>query len=174
MTECVLIATDTRLAGEQAARRAGLEPRIVIGKRDCAGGLGSVRRAARDAGLRTTVIHSRDWERVLLPQLFELAALRIGAGDCRVLLGDGSEHRSLSRTRLALHVLRLPFDALAGLAGAGAEVVRFRRSRRSAPASARAADGDGVLAIWPGAGAAVGGAVTHVSGVVAAFRNAGL
>jgi glycosyltransferase involved in cell wall biosynthesis len=174
VTDCVLIATDTRLAGEQAARRAGLEPRLVIGKRDCAGGLSAIRRAARDAGLRTTAIHSRDWDRVVLPQLFELAALRIGAAECRVLLGDGTTHRSLSRTRLALHVLRLPFDVLAGLAGAGAEVVGFLRSRRGAPAFAHAADGDGVLAIWPGAGAAVGGAVTHVSGVLAAFRNSGL
>ncbi len=174
--ECVLIATDTPMVAEAAARRAGFQPRLVVGKRDCAGRLGSIRRAAREAGLDTAVIHSRNWDRETLPQLFELAALRIGARDCHVVIGDGDGAGSLTRARLGLHALRLPGEVLSGLAGAGTELARFARERQRPPAAAAPDPGrDAVLAIWPcPSSAAVGGAVTHVGGVLAAFRRLGL
>ncbi len=174
--ECVLIAAHTPLAGERAARRAGLEPRLVIGKRDCAAPLGNVRRQARKLGLRTVAIHTHDWDREVLPQLFELAALRIGLPDCRILVGDGAVQRRLSRGQLGMHGARLPYDGSVGVTQVGLEALHLSRVRRHRTPSAKLDEhSDGVLAIWPGASStAVGGAVTHVSGVLAAFRHRGL
>jgi len=173
--DCVLIASGTAFAAEQSAHRAGLDPRIIISKRDCARRLGSVHRQARALGINTIAIHSMDWNRQSLPQLFELAALRLGLPDCRILIGDGGVQLPLSRARLALRTAQLPLDGVAGALLVGAEVAHVARARRR-PAAVPEFDGErnAVLAIWPETrGAIVGGPVTHMSGILAGFRQLG-
>lgn len=173
--DCVLIASGSQLEAQDAARVAGLEPRLVIGKHDCARPLSAVRRRARDLGIHTTAIHSADWDRQALPQLFELAAARLGLPDCRVIVGDGKRQMRLSRPALALNAAALPLEAAASVSLVGAEIAQLARARRRSVVFRPVDDQrDAVLAIWPGAmGANVGGAVTHMSGILAAFRRLG-
>ena len=172
---CVLIASESTTAAEQAALRAGLTPGLVIGKHECAGSLRAIRHQARALGIRTVAIHSADWERQSLPYLFELAALRLGLDDCRIVVGDGSSVLPISRRRLARSAARMPLEAGEALATVGAELSRFERARRRPTQTPRADAGrDAVIGIWPGAGALVGGHVTHMSGVLAAFADLGL
>src|SRR5580704_9539559 len=110
-TRCVLIVSGSAAAAKRAASNAGLEPRLVVTKHDCAGRLAPVRRRARALGIETTAIHSPDWDRQALPELFELAALRLGLPDCRILVGDGRVQLPLSRADLVLRTGRLPIDA---------------------------------------------------------------
>ncbi len=111
-----------------------------------------------------------------MPQLFELAAMRLALRECRVLVGEGQVQLSLSRTALALRAARLPLEATAALTRVGAETSQLARGRRhSRPAATEGGKRDAVLAIWPGyPGTKVGGSVTHMSGVLAAFRHLGL
>ncbi len=175
LADCVLIVSGSELQAQAAARTTGLEPRLMIGKHDCARPLGEVRRQARALGIETTAIHTTDWDRQPLPQLFELAAARLGLPDCRVIVGDGQRQIRLSRPALALNAAALPFEAVAGISMVGAEVAQFAQARRRALVSRPVDDRrDAVLGIWPGApGANVGGSVTHMSGILAAFRDLG-
>ena len=175
LTDCVLIVSGSKLQAQAAARAAGLEPRLMICKHDCARPLGEVRRRAQALGIETTAIHTTDWDRQPLPQLFEFAAARLGLPDCRVIVGDGQRQIRLSRPALALNAAVLPFEAVAGLSLVGAEIAQLARARRRAVASRPVDDQrDAVLAIWPFATAAnVGGRVTHMSGILAAFRHLG-
>ncbi len=172
---CLLIASDSQLAAEQAARNAGLEPRLQITKAQCARPLGPIRHEARALGIRLTAIHSSDWERESLPQLYELAALRLGLETC-VLVGDGSAQVALSRPQLLMRTASLPFDAITGVSLVAAELLRLRRTPTRAPGAFKiGGDGDAVMAAWPfGAQAQVGGPVTHLAGILGAFQHCGL
>ena len=175
LTDCVLIVSGSELQAQAAARAARLEPKIMIGKHDCARPLGAVRRRAHALGIETTAIHSTDWDRQPLAQLFELAAARLGLPDCRVIVGDGQRQIRLSRPALALNAAALPFEAVTALSLVGAEIAQLARARRRAPAAGPVDDQrDAVLGIWPGApGTNVGGGVTHMAGILAAFRHLG-
>ncbi len=174
-TDCVLIVSGSQLEAQAAAHAAGLQPRLTIDKHDCARPLSALRRRARALGIETTAIHSTDWDRQPLPQLFEMAAARLGLPDCRVIVGDGQRQIRLSRPALALNAAALPFEAVAGLSLVGAEAARLGRARRRGFATRPVDDRrDAVLAIWPGAlSTNVGGGVTHMSGILAAFRHHG-
>jgi glycosyltransferase involved in cell wall biosynthesis len=172
---CALIATGRPAAAERAARRAGLEPCITLTKGDCAGSLRRTRREARANGIGTVAIHSADWSRQPLPALFELAALRLGLPDCRVVDGAAAEPIRLTRSRLMRNAVSLPVDAAAAAALSVRESRHLARIRRGHAHPQLDRDRDAILAMWPGtAGSAVGGAVTHMAGVLAALRRSGL
>jgi glycosyltransferase involved in cell wall biosynthesis len=175
---CVLISTGPEGAARRAAALAGLEPHAVLSKGDCARRLASVRRGARDAGVDVTVIHSPDWERQRLPHLFELAAARLALPEALLIGDDGVLVDRRTRGDSTRRALAAPGEAAAGLALAAAEAAHFERARRrpAPPASGRAfRPGDTVLAVWEGSpGTSVGGSVTHIAGVLAGFRSAGL
>lgn len=171
---CVLIATDSADDARRAASRAGLYPSIVLFKADCARTLGDVRRAAAAGNVATTVVHSADWSRQTLPQLFELAAARLALP--HTVLLDGAGQTPVGRRRLVVRAAAAPAEVLAGAALAGVESARlaaagrrrstFRRAQRSR---------DAVLAVWQGSPAiSVGGSVTHIAGILGGFRSAGL
>jgi glycosyltransferase involved in cell wall biosynthesis len=169
----VLIATGGELAARRAAAAAGLEPRIVLAKRRCAGGLRSVRLDARRLRARVVAIHSADWSREPLPQLLELAALRVGAHECVLLDADGGAV-TIGRGRLAARLAAAPLEGAVAVAMVGREVgaLALESRRRPAPRVGTNATQPALLAIWPG-GAHVGGSVTHMSGVLAGFRALG-
>jgi glycosyltransferase involved in cell wall biosynthesis len=172
---CVVIASGPSAAAERAARRAGLEPCITITKGDCATALRHTRREARATGIGTVAIHSPDWSRQALPALFELAALRLRLPDCRVIDGAAVEPIRLTRARLLRNAASLPVEAAAAGALTAREWGDLARNRRGH--ARRHLDGgrDAVLAMWPGAaGSHVGGAVTHMAGILAALRRTGL
>ena len=177
MTDCLLIATGLREPAERAAAAAGLAARIVASKEDCADRLGELRAQARRLGLETVAVHSGDWSRQAMPQFFELAALRLGARELRILSGPGPQGTVLTRARLRRRLAALPFEAAAALAVTGAEAARLagpagrrRPPRRAAPGGELA-----ILALWRGLTpeTPAGGAVTHVSGILSGFRRLG-
>jgi glycosyltransferase involved in cell wall biosynthesis len=175
----VLIAAGDLNAAGRAARAAGLDPAIVLTKADCAGPLRGVRRRAAQLGIRTALIHSSDWSRQTAPHLFELAAARLGL---RTYLAVGSEPGGFvrrGRFELAVRGGALPFSLARALALTAAEGARLahaaKRDRPDRPLP-RVAEPTSVLAIWldlVGAGQ-VGGAVTHLGGVLGGFRKAGV
>src|SRR5205807_7106052 len=176
---CVVIASSSREAARLDAIAAGLDPLVVLTKAECAGALGGVRRQARELGIRTLAIHSPDWSRQPMAQFYELAAVRLGLPECRIIGPDGVTQARLSRNEVAARVAVLPIEVAGGLAVFAAEAARCGRIARTAPRPRRARPdgaGDVVLAFWLGAGLGtnVGGSVTHVSGVLGGFRNQGL
>jgi glycosyltransferase involved in cell wall biosynthesis len=176
---CAVIAPGSREAAQRAAHTAGLEPIVVLTKADCATELRDVRRRMRHLGVRTLAIHSDDWSREHMPQFYEVAAARLGMPECRIVGSDGSVELRLGGLKLATRLARLPLEFAGGFGLAGAEAVHFRRMRDRAGARPRGDDNgreNVVLALWlgPGPGTNVGGAVTHVSGVLGGFRSAGL
>lgn len=170
---CVLVAAGPTLVAERAALAAGLEPRVVLTKRQCAGRLRGERLRADRLGARVVAIHSADWSREPLPQLLELAALRLGARECIVLDGAGGRSR-VGRLALAARAAGLPFEVALAVAMVGREVGAFAVERRVTPQSMPRGDGarPTLFAIWP-SGAQIGGSVTHMAGVLAGFRALG-
>jgi glycosyltransferase involved in cell wall biosynthesis len=175
---CVLIATESAERARRAAAMVGLEPRVVLSKADCARGLGDVRRAATRARIATTAVHSPDWQRQSLPQLFELAAIRLAVPETLVIGDDGELQLRRGRGGMMTRALVAPPEIVLGLALAGAEGMHFARARRRQSASRRPLGplrGSTALVVWEGApGTVVGGSVTHIAGVLGGFRAAGL
>jgi glycosyltransferase involved in cell wall biosynthesis len=177
---CAVLATGSPERARDAARAAGLEPVLTVTKADGPAGLVAARERARERGVRTLAIHSDDWERERQPQSFEVLAARLGLPECRIIAGDGTLTARLGRGRLAARLVALPLELGAGLARTGVEAARLGRlmSRPAPPVrrAARSPPGDAVLAVWLGSHPAthVGGAVTHVSGILSGFRSAGL
>jgi glycosyltransferase involved in cell wall biosynthesis len=175
-----VLATGSPERARDAARAAGLEPVLTLTKADEATRIAAARRRARERGVRLLAIHSDDWERERQPQSFELLAARLGLPECGIIAGDGTLTARLGRARLAARLAALPLELGAGLAGTGGEAARLGRlTSRPAPPRRRAArspPADTVLAVWLGSHPTthVGGAVTHVSGILSGFRSAGL
>lgn len=172
---CVVVATGWREPAERAARAAGLDPRIVIGKEECTGSLREVRRRARREGIQTLAIHSGDWDRQAMPQLFELAAARLGLKDRRILNDSGAQ-RALTSAELAVRVATLPVQAAAGATTAALEGARLARRRSPAKTPTPPESTPTVLTIWRGLATDTppGGPVTHASGIFTGFRRLGL
>jgi glycosyltransferase involved in cell wall biosynthesis len=172
---CVVIASGPSAAAERAARRAGLDPCVTVTKGDCAGPLRRTRRKARALGIGTVAIQSPDWSRQPMPALFELAALRLGLPDCRIIDGAAADPIRVSRARLVRNAVSLPVDAAAAAALSAREWGHVAQVRRRHTPPHLDCDRDAVLAMWPGtAGSAVGGAVTHMAGILAALRRSGM
>lgn len=175
---CVLIATGSRESASRDALAAGFYPALALTKSDCVRGLVEVRRRAHELGIHTVVIHSADWQHEPMPQLYELAAVRLGLPECHIIGPVGIPGLRLSRSKLRGNAAMLPLEAARGLSLSAAEVSRFilndRRKPARCPEPARQR-GEMVLALWLIApGTTVGGTVTHISGVLGGFREAGL
>lgn len=174
----IVLATGSSEAAERDSLRAGFDPVLVVSKAECKGDWAGIRRFAREQGVRTMLIHSREWAREPTPQLYELAALRLGLPNCHILERGGEIKNSASRCRLATQTAVIPVEAASGLALVGAEAMRLRRLKRVArerTTNSFRADGP-LLALWivTDPQPQTGGSVTHMSGVLAAFRRAGL
>jgi glycosyltransferase involved in cell wall biosynthesis len=152
---------------------------LALRKSDFGVGLADARRQARDRGIGTVVIHSSDWSREHMPQSLEVAAARLGLPDCRIVDSDGAVQSCLTRPGLMARLAAVPVEVLGGLGLAAVEGVRLRRLCQTTVVDPATVDGPTkgpVLAFWlgPGPNEEVGGAVTHVSGVLGGFRSAGL
>lgn len=165
-----VLTTGLRHDAEQAAQRFGIEPVIVLTRRD-------VRRPAayrallRDHGVETLAVHARSWERAPNPHFF-MAAAAAAPVPRRILLSN-EEAKPFSRLAAATWIPRLAFDAVVEapplLLPSGAKL-----SRRRTPV-VTLGSGSNVLAIWRGTPEnVVGGSITHISGVLAGLRELGL
>jgi glycosyltransferase involved in cell wall biosynthesis len=172
----VLIATDTEARARRAASAAGIEATAILSKSDCARVVLRGRPTTADPAA-ATVVYSPDWRRQGMPQLFELAAVRLGTPEMMVVGDTGRVQVRVARRRLSAGALFAPAEIAAGYGMAGAQGAHLVRAGRRGRARSRAAHagGDGVLAIWHGSpGTVVGGSVTHVAGVLRGFAAAGV
>jgi len=173
----LVIAASSPAAATAFARAAGVEPVLVL---DGAGlierwhRLGAI---VRDRGIDAVLLHSVAWRREIYPRVFE-AALALVPVRLRYL-ADEETGQVAPVTRLGAvgRGARMPVDMLVGAALVGGRLTRLPHARgRPGPVRATSGLGRGaVLAIWTGASSgSTGGAVTHLSGILGAYRRAGL
>jgi glycosyltransferase involved in cell wall biosynthesis len=172
----ILVAASGRAPAEAFARSRQLEVRRVLGKRDLLVSPRRLKRHAREAGVEGVIVHSADWRRERTPQLFELA-LFLMPSPRRYIVDEAArlEHR-VSSSGLALRLARMPADGLWDAIVVGREVLRLGRRRRlkTLTRPSRRGPGLSMLAIWPGSPSVAGGSLTHIAGILGAFRRAGV
>ncbi|MBV9466637.1 MAG: glycosyltransferase family 4 protein [Solirubrobacterales bacterium] len=172
-----ILAAAGKVRAESYAREQGIEPALTLERADLLTGPSALRERARHTRLDAAMVHSADWRRERSPQLYELALALIPAR--RRVIADEATGRiaPVGRGELAAGVARLPL-ALAQAGGAiTAEALRLTlgHPRAFAEPAGRAPNGArSVLAIWPGSSGTVGGAVSHITGILGGLRRAGL
>jgi glycosyltransferase involved in cell wall biosynthesis len=163
-------------AAERFARRSGLEPAVIVDGRELAARGPRVRELLLAHGSERVIIHSLDWSRQPTPQLYEIAAWLGGASDVQLVDERTGQTVAFPRARGRRAALRLPLELLDGGRQVAGEIARSQASRRRtrvlAPSTASLSGG--VLAIYLAGSDTVGGAITHMSGILGALRRAGL
>ena len=170
---CIVIAASTRVDAEAYVRRSGLSARIVdrFDIAACRGRVGSL----VDGRLDRVVLHTLDWRREHMPQLYLLALARSRVADVRLVdESAGGGERPLGAGERLAGALAVPGQALVAAARCAGEVARGRPRRpHRAPFPDRPPKT--VVAVWPGAAETrVGGSVTHAAGILGAFGSLGL
>lgn len=174
----LVLAASSPAAAVSYAHSKGVEPELVLGRSDLAVHRSRLRAMVRQRGIDGALLHSSAWEREICPQLF-LAALTLAPVAWRYLADEEQELlRQVTTAELIGGIARLPLDAVTGVGLIGARVARsMLRERHCSSVSRRrrpAADRDAVLAIWRGStGTPIGGAVTHMRGILGALRRVG-
>jgi glycosyltransferase involved in cell wall biosynthesis len=172
----LLLAATSRGATERLAADCGIEPSMILDRYELAADPSAFRRACQGPDVRHVVVHSVDWRRETMPQLYT-AALAAARGTDRWLLDErAGTIRRLSPAWTWLSAARAPLEVLAAVARGVAGAARFLGGAE-AELQPRIQNGDvdRILAIWGGdVDATVGGSVTHLSGILAGFRRAGV
>jgi glycosyltransferase involved in cell wall biosynthesis len=172
----LVIAATSVAAAERYVSARGIEPAEVVTRRQLRRNPQFLRRLVRDDGIDRAIVHSVDWSRQALPQLYE-AALMAAPVEERYLADDrtGNVIRVDGANALRL-AARLPLDGLAATACIMTESLRFAASRRrSTPFPRSAGRGSAAMAIWLGSlDSPVGGSVTHISGMLSGFQKLGV
>jgi glycosyltransferase involved in cell wall biosynthesis len=167
----ILIAASGRDAARAFADAHGLTVRCVLGKRDLLGSPRRLRRIVRKTGADGVIVHSMSWRRQRTPQLFELALFLMSLDHRFVVDEETGLVRRVGSPGLALRLARLPADGAWDALVIGSEAARLaRRHKRpntwDEPSS--------VLAVWPGSHSTAGGSLTHIAGILGAFRRSGV
>jgi glycosyltransferase involved in cell wall biosynthesis len=175
------VAATSKVAAERFARANGIEPQLIFtGAEFLAAPLRFVR-LLRSKNVDVLALHSRAWQRQPCPHAYELV-LSLAPGRDRYVIDEetGLLHR-FGFPDLARRTALLPAEIAAGVGSAGRELSRhvWRRARGGRAAGPRGVPDDppgagrSLLAVWPGSWEPVGGAVTHISGILGAFRRLG-
>ncbi len=171
--EWVVVAGASRRAAKEYAERVGLAGAKVVDRHGLSA-LGD--RLSSESDPPAVCLHTLDWRRQPLPQLYVTTLLRAGVRKV-VVADEAGGVRSWTRMDLAREALKLPSQVLSGVGSATAEVARLARAHRRAlvPPRYLPAEPSAVLVIWIGnPESLVGGSVTHISGVLSGFKNRGL
>jgi glycosyltransferase involved in cell wall biosynthesis len=171
---CLIVAAGPRAAAETFAREQGISATIVT--RDELGLGRRLRAAVRSFGAEVIVVHTPDWRRQLNPQLYELALALAPAQERYVADDSAGIVRPVGRPEALARIVLIPGAVIVAAASTALEATRILnlkpnpvRSPRQRVSTERA-----LLAVWLGSpGTAVGGSVTHVSGVLGGFRRSG-
>lgn len=171
----LLIAASSRGTAEAYAARRGIDVALILDRRDLLTPPWRLRARIAAAGVDRAAIHSVDWQRERAPQLSELA-LGLAPLGVRELIDEASATVESRGDFLAAGTAaRLPFEVARAGAAAGLQVSRLLRGTPSRPVdSSRLGEPTAVLAVWPGSSNGVGGAVTHMSGILSGFKRVGL
>lgn len=175
----MLVAATDRSAAAAYARDCGIEPRLTLGKSELMTHPRQLREMIRSAGVDAALVHSTDWRRQRNPQLYEVM-LALMPVRSRYIVDErtGTVHR-IGAVGLAARIGRLPAHAVqvtGSIGGAGLRLTRCKalkhRSNRNGNSIVRSGRAS-VLVIWPGSADGFGGSLTHISGILGAFRNYG-
>ena len=166
----LLIALESRSDAEKIAAQLGLDVVSCVDRaalmRPC-----RLRRLLAEVQANHVLVYSEDWERERAPQLVELATALLPGATSEVYDAARDSVFPLHRATAARTLAILPLEVAAGAAQA-AGAARRGRSALGGPPPATGRPG-AILAVWPGS-SAEGGAVTHASGILGAFRELGL
>jgi glycosyltransferase involved in cell wall biosynthesis len=164
-----VLATAHTDAALQALSRLGIEPAVVLTRSD-ARRVRRLRAQLLKHRVDTLILQTRSWDRMPSPHVFMVAAAAAPVRTRILLTGD--EVRPVGRLAAALWAPRIAYDMVEATA---LSLLAARRVARRRGPVGPARGGDRVLAIWRGApDNVVGGAITHMSGILGGFRAAGL
>lgn len=174
---CLIIAATSAAAARRYAAANNVEPHYIVTRRELKRGPRSLREVVSRHGLRRAIVHSVDWSRQGLPQIYEIALL-VAPVDERYLADDRRGTTTRVDEAAALRcVARLPWDGTAAGGCVLAESLRFSTSllRRPNRVDRRVSESPSVMATWLGSlESPVGGSITHMSGMLAGFRELGV
>lgn len=163
-----------RGAAEAYVCRHGLTAEVLTA-REVLGRRSDLFRRTRAQRLDHIIFHSVDWSRETAPQLPELAGMLLARA--RIDLADdvSAQPVRLPAVHRIAAVPRALADAARGCVCVHTEQRRVARlSRAPAPVPAGGPARASVMAIWLGGlSPAVGGSVTHMSGILSGFRQHG-
>lgn len=176
-----ILAASSRWAAERYLGSRQVEAELVLTGTDLTE-LGSrLPVLIREAGIETLALHSTAWRRQVYPHLYELA-LALAPVHRRLMVDEElDEVAEVSRRSLLRSLSVAPAEVVVGTGLASAEAVRHLcakgaagRRERGVGTAARPGATPSVLAIWRGSlESRVGGSVTHISGILGAFRRRG-
>jgi glycosyltransferase involved in cell wall biosynthesis len=172
----LILAATSRGAAERFAQSQGLEDAQVVDRHDIVAARACLRRLIQRSGIDQICLHTHDWQRQTMPQLY-LTALALSGAPAVTIADESSGITVWTQRAIRAAALRIPLEMAQGLASIGLESARLgvtvrvnRKPNPSLVANPRA-----VLAVWVGsAESPVGGSVTHISGILSGFRDAGL
>jgi len=171
----LVIAASSRAAAIRYAEEAGLVVGRVVDRVQLASAGGRIDALAAPANGRRILLHSLDWDREEMPQLYLLALARSRVTTAFLGEGDGLIPRPISFGEVLVGAALAGPQALRGVTQAGVEVLRAARNAPSAPRGHQRRQRRSVVALWPGSiGGDVGGSVTHAAGILGAFKAIGL
>jgi glycosyltransferase involved in cell wall biosynthesis len=175
----LVIAASSPAAATAFAKAAGVEAVLVLDGVGLVERWHGLRSMVRDRGIDAVLLHSTAWRREIYPQVFE-AALALVPVRLRYLADEeGGRVSLITRAGIAGRNARIPVDMVVSAALVGGRLARLLPGRgRPAsvqPAGTARSGPAAVLAIWGEVpSGSTGGAVTHLSGILGAYRRAGL
>jgi glycosyltransferase involved in cell wall biosynthesis len=127
------------------------------------------------AGAGVACLHSIDWSRQTMPQLWALALARSRVGDLHLVdEAFSATPRPIRRAR-ARDALAAGVQIATGAMHGAAEARHILRAGKMATLPPGRRESRSVVAVWPGSlAASVGGSTSHAAGVLGAFRRRGL
>ncbi len=177
----LLVAATDRSAAAAYARDCGIEPRLTLGKSELMRHPRRLREMIRKAEVDAALVHSTDWRRQRNPQLYEVTLAFMPVRSRYIVDERTGTVRRIGAAGVAARIGRLPVDALrvtGSVVGAGLRLAQCKAVRHLSNSNGNSivraeAGRTSVLVIWPGSGDGFGGSLTHISGILGAFRNYG-
>jgi glycosyltransferase involved in cell wall biosynthesis len=172
-----IIVAGSQSDAERYAHRSGLRGCLLLSKEDLLSDPGGFRRKLKTLGVNALAVHSSSWARQGSPQVYEMALAIAPVARRYIVDAERDTVFEVARHQVALALMRLPADLLWGLGVIGRETLTFSKGRRGQQRSSsmRPVDRGAVVAIWHGLrGGEIGGAATHIAGILGGFKSLGL
>ena len=173
-----VIGATSREDAERYSDERGLTRPLIRSKADVLADPLAFRRELLSTRTEVLAVHSRAWRRQRSSEFFECVLALSPVRRRLIVDGETGSEYELGRADLAARLAHAPADVIQGLGMAARELAAFRAARRKPPprrGPGRRTDPDAVIAIWHGLQTAdVGGAATHIAGILGGFRALGL
>src|ERR1700761_1310091 len=173
-----VIGATSREDAQRYSNERGLRRPLIRSKAEGLADPVGFRRELLSSHIDVLAIYSRAWRRQRSSEFFECVLALSPVRHRLIVDGESGSEYDLGRADLAARLARAPADVVQGLGMAARELAAFSAARRRPPphrSPARRVDPGAVLAIWHGLQTSdVGGAATHIAGILGGFRALGL